>query len=81
MEVLVSMGSPSEPNSVKTPPPKQRIGRRRPLRRQGADWSGLDPASAMDDEPMFSRAELSGSGFDALLAELDGSLTLDLEGE
>lgn len=30
---------------------------------------------------MFSRAELTGSGFDALLAELDGSLTLDLDGE
>jgi hypothetical protein len=40
----------------------------------------VDP-SALDDEPMFSRAELAGSGFDALLDELDGSPTLDLGGD
>lgn len=82
LEVLVSMGSPSEPNSVKTPPPKQRIARRRPVRRGRPGWAEVDPAAlgdqGLDDEPLFSRAELTGSGFDALLAELDGSMTLDL---
>lgn len=68
--------------------PKGGIPRRRGLRRHGPrskpslDDGGellLGESFDLDDEPMFSRAELSGSGFNALFSELDGALTLDLD--
>lgn len=52
----------------------------RPLRRHAARAVHPD-VDELRDEPMFSRAELSGSGFDALMEELEGSLTLDLTGD
>lgn len=78
------MGSSPEPvfhrNGTHALPKKGRIPRRRGLRSHRVEWGVFD-ASTLDDQPMFSHGELTGSGFDALLAELDGSLTLDLTDE
>lgn len=60
--------------------PKGTVPLRRRLRRHATRTSHPD-VDELRDEPMFSRAELSGSGFDALMEELEGSLTLDLSDE